>query len=269
MKISVSNIAWGKKNFANFLKLLKNNSCDGVELAPSLIWDDPAKADYSSVKKIKKLIKENNLELVGFHSLLFNKPDLLLFNLKTRKKTLNYLRKIIDLCSDLDARQIVFGSPKNRAINNRSFKSCWSQALEDMSILAEYSKKKKIIFCIEPLSKIETKFLSSIEEGANFVNQLNHPFFKLNLDVRVLCETKENPNNVIKNNKKIIQHVHISDKGLTEPGSYNHSHKIVGKILKNINYKNYLSLEIRRNEKDCEDTIKRSINYIKKNYLNA
>ena len=41
MKISVSNIAWGKNNFNQFLSLIKENGCAGVELAPSLLWDEP------------------------------------------------------------------------------------------------------------------------------------------------------------------------------------------------------------------------------------
>ena len=49
MKISVSNITWGSENFTSFLEFIKQNGCDGVELAPSLIWNDPIKANLSEI----------------------------------------------------------------------------------------------------------------------------------------------------------------------------------------------------------------------------
>ena len=41
MKISVSNIAWYQdpKDFQIF-RFIKNLNCDGVEIAPSAIWDE-------------------------------------------------------------------------------------------------------------------------------------------------------------------------------------------------------------------------------------
>ena len=41
MKLSVSNIVWGEENLVDFFRLLKKENCDGVEIAPSLIWKEP------------------------------------------------------------------------------------------------------------------------------------------------------------------------------------------------------------------------------------
>ena len=41
MKLSVSNIAWGKNELKDLLYILKDNGCDGIEIAPSLIWGEP------------------------------------------------------------------------------------------------------------------------------------------------------------------------------------------------------------------------------------
>ena len=54
MKLSVSNIVWGKENFGDFLKILKNEGCDGVELAPSLIWDEPISSNKNERQELKK-----------------------------------------------------------------------------------------------------------------------------------------------------------------------------------------------------------------------
>ena len=79
MKMSISNIAWGNKNFEDFLKLIKSNGCDSIELAPSLIWNEPINSDKKSRQSLKNLLKNHDIKMVGFHSLLFNRPDLKFF----------------------------------------------------------------------------------------------------------------------------------------------------------------------------------------------
>ena len=54
MKISVSNIAWGNGNFDDFIILIKENNCEGIELAPSLIWDEPINSNQNERSVIKK-----------------------------------------------------------------------------------------------------------------------------------------------------------------------------------------------------------------------
>ncbi len=269
MKISVSNITWGNDNFDYFLEFIKQNGCDGVELAPSLIWKDPLRAKLSEIERVRKSIEKKKLDFVGFHSLLFNKPNLLLFNTDTRTQTLKYLKGLINICSDLKGKQLVFGSPRNRILNGRPIDDCLKQAKDDMFLLSDHAQNKKVYFCIEPLSSLETEFLTSIEKGAVFVNRVNHPYFKLHLDTKALYDTKENPQKIIEKYHKIIQHVHIGDKNLTEPGTFNKNHKLIGDALNKIKYKKFISLEIKKNEKDTKNSIIRSIQFMKKNYLNA
>ena len=112
MKLSVSNIVWGKENFGDYLKILKNEGCDGVELAPSLIWDEPISSNKNERQELKKKISDSGLEFIGFHSLLFSKPELQLFkNEQSRKKTIEYkiqkehktMIKENDIKKDLDS----------------------------------------------------------------------------------------------------------------------------------------------------------------------
>ena len=59
MKLSVSNIVWGE-NLVDFFRLLKKENCDGVEIAPSLIWKEP----IFSNKDERKLLKNKFLRAV-------------------------------------------------------------------------------------------------------------------------------------------------------------------------------------------------------------
>ena len=71
MKLSVSNIAWKDCDFFNYAKLIKNNDCDGVEIAPSCIWKEPAEVSKKEILSLLENLKKIGLEIVGLHSLLF------------------------------------------------------------------------------------------------------------------------------------------------------------------------------------------------------
>ena len=75
MKISVSNIAWHDGKLENFLQLLESEKCHGVEIAPSKIWNNLSDIKVEQINSFNSLIKKYNLELVGFHSLLFGMPE--------------------------------------------------------------------------------------------------------------------------------------------------------------------------------------------------
>ena len=145
MKISVSNIAWENKYLSDYLKLIKNLGCSGVELAPSIIWPEPVDSSLEDRKNFKDKIKKEGLEITGFHALLFSRPDLQLFeSTESRKKSINYLLKLIELCHHLGGKQLVFGSPRNRKLCNKKYSICFDQAMEDFYTVSEFGKKYNI-----------------------------------------------------------------------------------------------------------------------------
>jgi len=269
MKISVSNIAWENKYLNYYLKLIKNLGCSGIEIAPSIIWPEPINRSLEDREDFKNKIKKEGLEITGFHALLFSRPELQLFeSAESREASINYLLKLIELCHHLGGKQIIFGSPRNRKLHNKKYSICLDQAMEDFYKISEFSKKYNIFFCIEPLGPDETDFIKSVDEGGIIVNKVNHKYFKLHLDTKALFATKENPNDIINKYKNIIQHVHIGDEGLKEPGSINSGHKEIGMALNKINYSNYLSIEMRKPELDVQKILTRSILFVKDNYKN-
>ena len=270
MKISVSNITWKEdpKYFPEFLDFISNKGCSGVELAPSLIWKEPIESTPEERKNLVKLVKEKKLEIVGFHSLLFTRPDLKLFlNEESRKDTKNYIKELIKLCSDLGGKQLIFGSPRNRMLHGKKYKDCLDQSIEDFYDIAEDSKKENVIFCIEALGPNDTEFIKSFDESGEIVKKVDHNNFKLHLDTKVIFASKEEPYNLINKYKDLIQHVHVGDEGLKEPGTINFNHSKIGEALRKINYDSYISLEIRRNNNDISGTVNRGINFLKENYI--
>ena len=272
MKISVSNIAWHQspEKINNFFRFLKDLGCDGVELAPSAIWEEPINSSKKSRDLLKKNIRNFNLAFIGFHSLLYSKPELRLFeNSLLRRKTKIYLNNLIDLCSDLEGTKLIYGSPKSRQLCGRKYEDCKKQSIEDFYEIAEHSKKKGVIFCLEPLSIKETDFATSLEEGGEIVNEVNHDNFKLHLDTKAVFGLKKIIKTTIYKYKDLIKHVHVSDENLSEPGTINREHEEIGKSLREINYKGFVTLEMRRNLGDIKGSIERGVKFIKEKYLKS
>ena len=72
----------------------------------------------------------------------------------------------------------------------------------------------------------------------------------------------------IKRYKNILAHVHVGDENLLEPGTVNKKeHSEIGKGLRDINYEGYITLEMRRDTTDIKGSIKRGVEFIRKNYL--
>ena len=59
MKLSVSNIAWKDCNFYNYAKLIKNNGCGGIEIAPSCIWKEPTDVSKKEILSLQENLKKN------------------------------------------------------------------------------------------------------------------------------------------------------------------------------------------------------------------
>jgi sugar phosphate isomerase/epimerase len=113
-----------------------------------------------------------------------------------------------------------------------------------------------------------TNFLNSIQETGDFIHQVRNPNLKLHIDTKSFLLSKESiENNIIKFGQ-IIKHVHISDKDLNELNDDTEIHKELANSLIKINYNEYLSLEMRRIENNEINSIKKSVKFIKENYLN-
>ena len=103
-------IAWGKNELEDLLYILME-ICDGIEIAPSLIWGEPVNSTKLEREKLKKEIEKSGLELVGFHSLLFSRPDLFFKN-EEISINLIYLKDLISLCSDMGGKINIWFSEK-------------------------------------------------------------------------------------------------------------------------------------------------------------
>ena len=268
MKLAVSNIAWDNSELDDHLRLLRDLGCHGVELAPSGIWTEPIDASPDERRRVKGLNESNGLELTGFHSLFYTRPDLQFF--KDREgfwNTVKYLKGLIQLCGEMEGKVLVIGSPKNRARGERDYAECIAWATEGFFESAREAEKFGVTVCIEPLPPTETDFIRSSDEGMELVGLVGHPNFGLHLDAKAMVEGNEDYAAVLEKFGGQIKHFHVGDPGLAPPGSTGVDHLSIGRALKGSGYDGYVSIEMRRGFGPTREVISKSVDYVQRCYL--
>lgn len=265
MKISISNIAWEKAEDKNILNTLKKHQVKGIEIAPTKIWKNPTEVKYMHARKYKEYWMQNGISLVAMQSILFGHPELTIFDTKeVRKKTLEYILKIINLASLLGIKIMVFGSPKNRSIKNFSKSEAFEIACEFFSKIGNLAKQYEVYFCIEPNPpSYETNFINNTKEAIELVKAVNHPYFRLHLDSGALALNHENYEEAIKEGFPYLSHFHISQPYLAPVGKGIVNHKKIAEILKDLKYDNWVSIEmLNTNDKNNIDIVDKTLTFV-------
>ena len=138
----------------------------------------------------------------------------------------------------------------------------YDEAIQFFRELGKYAETKGVIVAVEPNPTIYgTNFLNNTIDAIKFVKEVNSSNIKINCDLGTIIENKESLS-VINNNIKYINHVHISEPNL-EIIKKREIHKELFQILKNNNYNNIISIEMKQS--DIEST-KDVIDYVEKIY---
>lgn len=270
MKLAVSNIVWKEEPLQLLLHFLRELRCDGVELAPSSFWPEPVRANSWERQQLRRQMVDAQLELVGFHALLFTRPDLLLFGSPSvREATLQYLAETAGLCAELGGKVLVFGSPRNRCRGQLSPSEALARAADFFSQLAVRVEDLGVVFCIEPLGPDETDFITSTAEGLRLVHEVDHPSFQLHLDAKALIAANEDFDRAFLQAQPWLLHFHVGDPGLAPPGTLRDDHFAIGQALRTSGYDRYVSIEMRSGFGPAREVIQRSVEYVREAYFHV
>ncbi|MGL6168125.1 MAG: sugar phosphate isomerase/epimerase family protein, partial [Fusobacteriaceae bacterium] len=106
-------------------------------------------------------------------------------------------------------------------------------------------------------------FITKTEEAINFVLECNSEGVGLNLDLGTMIQNNESLEILDKIAIEKISHVHISEPYLNLISKDNiELHKNLFQYLKNKNYKDYISIEMKYIEDDNLKNIEKTLDYI-------
>ena len=142
MKVTISNIAWQSENDEEMYSFLKSQNCDGIEIAPTRIFPEKPYEDLNKVKLFKDELQSNfGLQVVSLQSICFGKNEGLFISSEEREILSEYVKEAIDFAAVLECQNLVFGSPKNRNINEGQEELAISFFSEILSSLSSFRSK--------------------------------------------------------------------------------------------------------------------------------
>jgi D-psicose/D-tagatose/L-ribulose 3-epimerase len=241
---------------------------DGVEIAPFTLGDSVTKISPARRKAIRRAAENSGVEIVGLHWLLV-KPQGLYINhpdAKIRLRTQEYIEALIHFCADLGGKVLVHGSPHQRTVQKGwKFDESWERAKETFEGCLETARKRKVTYCIEPLTRKDTNFINNVEEASRLVREIRHPNFKTMLDCRsAAAEEKSITKSLIRGlDSRMIRHVHVNDASGRGPGFGKTRFAPILKTLVKKGYRGYISVEVFTFDPDPQTIASRSIGYLK------
>jgi sugar phosphate isomerase/epimerase len=267
MRIGICNEIFKDWLIEDVFEYIKKIGYQGLEIAPFTLADDISLLPSSEIDKIINISEKTGIKIIGTHWLLV-KPEGLSISTREksiREKTSQYLCKLVEFTSKIGGEIMVFGSPKQRRINEgQSYKEVKENLKEVILPVLELCEKNKVYLCIEPLARTETNFINKAEEAIEIIEEVAHPYLKLHLDVKAMCDEGKEIPEIIELGAKYLKHFHVNDKNLLGPGFGEVDYKPIIEKLKEIGYNGWLSVEVFDFSPGAEIIAEKSISYLKK-----
>ena len=247
LKRCISNIAWRPDRNEEVISLLKQYGIEHIEVAPKILFDDPAMVSNDNLSTVKKYWRHKDIQLYGMQALLYGNPELKLFeNSTSRANMFNYLKSIVELAGRLGIERMVFGSPKNRFVENIPPDEAFGIAADFFWKISETCIQNGVILCLEPNAKgYGCNFINNTTEALRLIHEVNHKNFQLNMDTSTLIMNGENFEESILMAQKNIAHFHVSAPNLNPVSEDTIDFELVSKLLKQIEYNDAISIEMR------------------------
>ncbi len=159
-------------------------------------------------------------------------------------EVLAYLDKVFSRAKEARIPMIVLGSGGSRRLpdnySNDKAKEDFTGLCRKMAVVA---KKHGITIALENLNSTETNFLTTLQEAAEVVKNVNHPNLRLNADIYHMMKENEPPQHII-DAGNIIVYVEVAEKEKrTLPGVTGEDFKPYFSALKTIGYKGPVFIE--------------------------
>ena len=183
-------------------------------------------ADYYEINAMAELAKASDEEFIKIKERVdgFDKikpyssnglvsPDIKLCGPDLDLKVVGfYAEKVLCRLASLGVKIAVLGSGTAREVpEGYDKKTAYKELLTCAEIFANEAKKHNQTIVLEPLNKAETNIFNTVQEGADFVRELNLDNFRLLADFYHVLKDGEGYDGILKN-ADIISHIHIANK---------------------------------------------------------
>jgi sugar phosphate isomerase/epimerase len=238
----------------------------GLELAPFTLAPRITDVTADRRRELRVQAEGCGLTIIGLHWLLAKTTGLQLTSADAavRKATADYLVELAHCCRDLGGNLLVFGSPAQRRVPAGATKEqAIGYALDTFRRAASALADCGVTLCLEPLSPPEADFINTAAEGVELLDRLDHPNFKLHLDVKAMSTEQVPATELIRLHAARTAHFHANDPNLRGPGFGATDFVPIFHALRESGYGGWVSVEVFDYKPDPETIARESLHYMR------
>jgi len=242
---------------------------DGLEIAPYTLSEEPHRMGAARIAAARAAAEDAGIAVTGLHWLLI-KPAGLSISSKdeeVRKRTVDVMLALVDLCAELGGKYLVHGSPQQRRVEaGETRAAAMARAKECFAAVAERAQKAGVVYCIEPLSSEQTPLINTLEEAARMVEEIGSSSIKTMIDCSSAGRMEKEPLNALVDRwlpKGVIAHVQVNDRNRRGPGQGEQRFAPLFASLKKNGYPGDVAVEPFDYVPDGPGAAARAIGYIK------
>ena len=242
---------------------------DGLEVAPYTLSEEPQRMGAAQVAVARAAAEEAGIAVTGLHWLLV-KPAGLSISSKdaaVRKRTLDVMFALVDLCAALGGRYLVHGSPQQRRLEaGETRAAATARARDCFAAVAERARQAGVLYCIEPLAPDATPLINTLDEAAALVEEIGNPALRTMLDCSAAgrAEQASLPELVERwVPRGMIAHVQVNDRNRRGPGQGEQTFAPLFAALKRSGYAGDVAVEPFDYVPDGPSAAARAIGYLR------
>jgi D-psicose/D-tagatose/L-ribulose 3-epimerase len=269
MRIALCNEVIAPMPFPQQCEYAAKLGYDGLEIAPYTLSEEPHRMGTARIAAARAAAEDAGIAVTGLHWLLI-KPAGLSISAKdegTRKKTVDVMLSLVDLCAELGGKYLVHGSPQQRRVEaGETRAAAMARARECFAAVAERAQKAGVLYCIEPLSSEQTPLINTLEEAAGMVAEIGSSSIRTMIDCSSAGRMEKEPLNALVDRwlpKGVIAHVQVNDRNRRGPGQGEQRFAPLFSSLKKNGYGGDVAVEPFDYVPDGPGAAARAIGYIK------
>lgn len=270
MKFAICNETYQGWDFINTCLDIAEAGYHGVEVAPFTLHQDPRQLTEKAAASQAEYARLAGLEVIGLHWLLVKPPGMHLTTADdgVRRDTVEFGKHLARLCAAMGGKIMVWGSPKQRNIadgDNRA--DATRRAADAIREIADVAGPLGVTIAMEPLTTLETNFLTTAAQTIEFIKLVDHPACRLHLDVKAMSGESLQIPRIIADSKAYLAHFHANDPNLRGPGFGEVKFEPIAAALKEANYRGYVSVEVFDYKPDPQTIARKSLAYLRSTFV--
>jgi D-psicose/D-tagatose/L-ribulose 3-epimerase len=267
MRFAMCNELFDDRSLVDGFRAIALAGYEAVELAPFTLVSPVEDVRAAERAEIRRSAADLGLGFTGLHWLLARTEGMHIAaaDPEVRRRTLDHLNSLTDLCADLGGHVLVFGSPQQRSTPaGMAAPDARARSIDLFRAWAVRAEQTGTTICLEALPADETDFMNTTDEVIEIVRAVDSAAVQLVLDVKSMSAEPSPIPDQIARAAPWLAYVQANDADRGGPGFGETDFVPIFRALAEVGYDGDVSVEAFEVATDVDDLARRSYDYLRR-----